>query len=66
MSGLGSQRSGAVLLAGLANGPRTHPWPAGLEVRFLPAWLGDRQTGQSGVLCWWPWLAIKRSLNWPC
>jgi len=37
MSGLGSQRSGAVLLAGLANGPRTHhPWPAGLEVRYLP------------------------------
>ena len=31
MSGLGSQRSGAVLLAGLANGPRTHLWPAGLE-----------------------------------
>jgi hypothetical protein len=48
MSGLGSQRSGAVLLAGLANGPRTHPWPAGLDVRYLPGWLGDRQTGQSG------------------
>ena len=48
MSGLGSQRSGAVLLAGLANGPRTHLWPAGLEVRYLPGWLGDRQTGQSG------------------
>jgi hypothetical protein len=48
MSGLGSQRSGAVLLAGLANGPRTHPCPAGLEVRYLPGWLGDRQTGQSG------------------
>jgi hypothetical protein len=48
MSGLGSQRSGAVLLAGLANGPRTHLWPAGLEARYLPGWLGDRQTGQSG------------------
>jgi hypothetical protein len=50
MSGLGSQRSGAVLLAGFANGPRTHPWPAGLEVRYLPDWLGDRQTVNQGAL----------------
>ena len=63
MSGLGSQRSGAVLLADLANGPRTHPWPAGLDVRYLPGWLGDRQTGQSGCSVDGPgW----RSLNWPC
>ena len=57
MSGLGSQRSGAVLLAGLANGPRTHPWPAGLEVRYLPGWLGDRQTVNQGALL----MALARS-----